>query len=57
MKTFQKTVVLIVITLLVLPVQAQKTGMQSINRHDLKMHMQFLASDELEGRDTGEPQL
>ncbi|MCK4879229.1 MAG: M20/M25/M40 family metallo-hydrolase [Bacteroidales bacterium] len=57
MKTLQKTVAFIVITLLFLPVQAQKTGMQSINPGDLKMHMQFLASDELEGRDTGEPGL
>ncbi len=57
MKTLQKTVALIVITLLSLPLQAQKTGMKSINSGDLKMHMRFLASDELEGRDTGEPGL
>ena len=25
-------------------------GNGSINKHDLKMHMQFLASDELEGQ-------
>jgi len=36
---------------------AQKKGMESINIHDLKMHMKFLASDELERRDTGEPGL
>jgi hypothetical protein len=36
---------------------AQKSGLQSINPVDLKKHMQFLASDELEGRDTGEPGL
>jgi len=36
---------------------AQNRGMESINTHDLKMHMLFLASDELEGRDTGEPGL
>jgi hypothetical protein len=36
---------------------AQNKGMESINTHDLKMHMLFLASDELEGRDTGEPGL
>jgi len=41
----------------VLPLRAQDMGMESINRHDLKMHMQFLASDELEGRDTGDPGL
>jgi hypothetical protein len=34
---------------------AQKKGVASINQHDLKMHMEFLASDELEGRDTGRP--
>ncbi len=39
------------------PLYAQKKGMESINVHDLKMHMKFLASDELEGRDTGEPGL
>lgn len=40
-----------------LPLRAQKTGLGTINREDLKMHMQFLASDELEGRNTGEPGL
>jgi hypothetical protein len=40
-----------------LPLRAQKTGLETITREDLKMHMQFLASDELEGRDTGEPGL
>jgi len=36
---------------------SQKRGVESISRHDLKMHLQFLASDELEGRETGEPGL
>ncbi len=36
---------------------AQKKGLESINRPDLEMHMEFLASDELEGRATGEPGL
>ena len=36
---------------------SQKRGLESINRHDLKMHLQFLASDELKGRETGEPGL
>jgi len=40
-----------------LPLLAQKKGVESINTNDLKRHMQFLASDELEGRDTGEPGL
>lgn len=39
------------------PLQAQKKGLESINQHDLKKHMLFLASDELKGRDTGEPGL
>ena len=41
----------------ILPLHAQKKGLESINTDDLKRHMQFLASDELEGRDTGEPGL
>ena len=36
---------------------SQKRGLESINVHDLKMHLQFLASDELQGRETGEPGL
>jgi len=36
---------------------SQKRGLESINSHDLKMHLQFLASDELKGRETGEPGL
>jgi len=41
----------------ILPLHAQKKGLESINTNDLKRHMLFLASDELEGRDTGEPGL
>ncbi|MCK4748753.1 MAG: M20/M25/M40 family metallo-hydrolase, partial [Bacteroidales bacterium] len=36
---------------------AQEKGLEYIDARDLKMHMQFLASDELKGRDTGEPGL
>ena len=57
MKTLQKSLVLILIAFLYLPLQAQKAGLQSISPEELKMHLQFLASDELEGRDTGEPGL
>jgi hypothetical protein len=32
---------------------AQKKGLASINKNDLKAHMTFFASDELEGRETG----
>jgi len=39
------------------PLLAQNQGAESITIHDLKMHMQFLSSDELEGRNTGEPGL
>ncbi len=39
------------------PLQAQKKGAASITTHDLKTHMMFLASDELQGRNTGEPGL
>ena len=45
------------IALVILPLQAQKKGEASINQTDLEAHMKFLASDELEGRDTGEPGL
>ena len=44
-------------TLFTFQLTAQKKGLESINRNDLKMHMEFLASDELKGRDTGEPGL
>ena len=36
---------------------AQKTGVQSITISDLESHLYFLASDELQGRATGEPGL
>ena len=57
MKTHQKILALALIAFLYLPVQAQKAGLQSISPDELKMHLQFLASDELKGRDTGEPGL
>lgn len=43
--------------LLMITLQAQKRGQESIRQTDLGAHMKFLASDELEGRDTGEPGL
>ncbi|MDL1976180.1 MAG: M20/M25/M40 family metallo-hydrolase [Deltaproteobacteria bacterium] len=55
MKTLQQIVTIILVSLFLVPIQAQKKGLESINEHDLKMHMLFLASDELEGRNTGEP--
>jgi len=45
------------IMMLMLPLHAQKRGQESISQTDLAAHMKFLASDELEGRDTGEPGL
>jgi hypothetical protein len=54
MKTLPNSLVLFLIAFLYLPLQAQKTGLQSISHEELKMHMQFLSSDELEGRESGE---
>jgi hypothetical protein len=47
----------LLVSLCILPAQAQKEALASINSLDLKAHMQFLSSDELEGRDTGAPGL
>jgi len=57
MKRFQYLFAFTFIIGTFLPLQAQKKGAESINTNDLKKHMLFLASDELEGRDTGEPGL
>jgi hypothetical protein len=57
MKQLSSLFAFLFILLNVLPLQAQKKGLESINTDDLKRHMLFLASDELEGRDTGEPGL
>ena len=57
MKTIQAPLAILVIALFSLPAQAQKDGLESISSDELKTHMLFLASDELEGRDTGEPGL
>lgn len=40
--------------MILIPLHGQKKALKSFNTGDLKMHMDFLASDELEGRDTGE---
>jgi len=55
MKTIRDLSIAIFISLIVAPLLAQKTGLESIKAHDLKTHMLFLASDELLGRNTGEP--
>jgi len=57
MKKNSMAIIALVASLFVAPIQAQKKGLQSINQHDLKQHMLFLSSDELKGRDTGEPGL
>jgi len=57
MKRFQFLFAFLFVFASVLPLLAQKKGMESINTNDLRRHMLFLASDELEGRDTGEPGL
>ena len=36
---------------------AQKKGLKQIDKSDLETHLLFLASDEMEGRKTGEPGL
>ncbi len=56
MKLFRQYIFLAV-ALIAIQAQAQKKGLESINVKDLKMHMQFLACDELEGRETGRPGL
>jgi len=57
MKTLQKILILALLIFLSLSAEAQKNGLQSITPGELKMHLKFLASDELKGRDTGEPGL
>lgn len=52
---FQKKLLLCTLFLtMVFGAMAQKKGMASICPDELKVHMEFLASDELKGRDTGE---
>lgn len=57
MRIRQITLLSLLLLLGVLTSYGQKKGLESINTHDLKMHMKFLASDELEGRNTGDPGL
>ncbi len=57
MKRLQYLSAFLFVFLGILPLHAQKKGLESINELDLKRHMLFLSSDELEGRDTGEPGL
>ena len=53
-----KNQILTALTLLlmfpVIGLNAQKKALKSITQEDLKFHLEYLASDELEGRDTGE---
>ena len=57
MKQFLFPIAFFFVLVNVLPLQAQKKGVESINKSDLNRHMLFLSSDELKGRDTGEPGL
>ena len=57
MKLKQICVIALLLSVSILSSYGQKKGLETINTHDLKMHMKFLASDELEGRNTGEPGL
>ena len=43
--------------MIILTCNAQKEGIQSITISDLESHLYFLAADELQGRETGEPGL
>ena len=57
MKYLRHSLALVAVSSLCLTLQAQKAGLKSIRADELKMHLQFLSSDELEGRGTGEPGL
>lgn len=57
MKIKSQLLVALLISFSFLAVSGQKKGLESINEHDLKMHLKFLSSDELEGRNTGDPGL
>lgn len=50
-------ILLLGVTGCIFPVSGQKRGLKSIHTDELRAHMDFLASDELEGRSTGEPGL
>ncbi len=57
MRVKQLSIVALILFINITGVNGQKKGLESINTNDLRMHMKFLASDELEGRNTGEPGL
>ncbi len=57
MRALQKITIVLVVFFIALPIYSQKKGLQSVNQADLELHMDFLASDELEGRSTGDPGL
>lgn len=57
MRQFRTVGIILTIAFFSIHLYGQKKGLESITKSDLKMHMDFLASDELEGRATGEPGL
>ncbi|MFC2090567.1 M20/M25/M40 family metallo-hydrolase [Bacteroidota bacterium] len=57
MKFIKPTLAAFAVFLLSVSSLAQKKAVESITVDDLKMHLEFIASDELEGRETGEPGL
>jgi len=57
MRFKQFSVIVLLLSVSILSLFGQKKGLETISTHDLKMHMKFLASDELEGRNTGDPGL
>ena len=57
MKLGHSFIAILIITLINSPIYGQKKGLESINQRDLEKHMDFLASDEMKGRATGDPGL
>ena len=59
MKILKSTSIFVMVLMLfsVMPVNAQEKGMNSITAGELRVHLNFIAADEFEGRDTPSPGL
>lgn len=57
MRSIHRITCIILVIFLATPSYSQKKGLESIEQADLELHMDFLASDELKGRATGDPGL
>ena len=55
--SLQKISCISLFLMIILTCNAQKEGIQSITISNLESHLYFLAADELQGRETGEPGL